>query len=156
MDDTLRQVGELLVSSIPTIIGLLIVWTAYSFLVHRPLQKVLADRQALTQGAIQRAQAEIATAEARTAEYEQRVREARSQIYKTQEANRQRVMEKRDSALAEARQQAGDMVKNARADLDKDAVAAKAVLQQQSEALADQVIARVLGTAKSSAAAGGQ
>ncbi len=156
MDDTLRQVGELLVSSIPTIIGLLIVWTAYSFLVHRPLQKVLADRQALTQGAIQRAQAEIATAEARTAEYEQRVREARSQIYKTQEANRQRVMEKRDSALAEARQQAGDMVKNARADLDKDAVAAKAVLQQQSEALADQVIARVLGTAKSSAAAGEQ
>jgi len=156
MDDTLRQVGELLVSSIPTIIGLLIVWTAYSFLVHRPLQKVLAERQALTQGAIQRAQAEIATAEARTAEYEQRVREARSQIYKTQEANRQRVMEKRDSALAEARRQAGDMVKNARADLDKDAVAAKAVLQQQSGALADQVIARVLGTAKSSAAAGGQ
>jgi len=89
-------------------------------------------------------------------DFEQRVREARSQIYKTQEANRQRVMEKRDTALAEARRQAGEMVKNARADLDKDAVAAKAVLQQQSEALADQVIARVLGTAKSSAAAGGQ
>jgi len=156
MDETLRQVGELLISSIPTIIGLLIVWTAYNFLVHRPLQKVLAQRQALTQGAIQRAQAEIATAEARTAEYEQRVREARSQIYKAQEANRQKVMEKRDTTLAEARRQAGELVKNARADLEKDVAGAKAVLQQQSEALADQVIARVLGTAKASVAAGGR
>jgi F-type H+-transporting ATPase subunit b len=156
MDETLRQVGELLISSIPTIIGLLIVWTAYRFLVHGPLQRVLAERHALTQGAIEHAKAEIATAEARTAEYEQRVREARSHIYKAQEANRLRVMEERNHALAEARRQAGETVKNARADLGKDVVAAKAVLQQQAEALADRVIARVLGTAQTSAAAGGQ
>jgi F-type H+-transporting ATPase subunit b len=156
MDETLRQVGELLISSIPTIIGLLIVWTAYRFLVHGPLQRVLAERHALTQGAIEHARAEIAKAEARTAEYEQRVREARSQIYKTQEAYRQQVMEERNNALAEARKQAGETVKNARADLGKDVVAAKAVLQHQSETLADRVIARVLGTAKASAAAGGQ
>src|SRR5258708_5478841 len=154
MDETLRQVGELLISSIPTILGLLIVWTAYRFLVHGPLQRVLAERHALTQGAIERAKAEIATAEARTAEYEQRVREARSQIYKTQEAYRQRVLEERNNAVAEARKQTGEMVKRARADLGKDVVAAKAVLQQQSETLADRVIARVLGTAKASAAGG--
>jgi len=156
MDAILRQIGELLISSIPTIIGLLIVWTAYRFIVHGPLQRVLEQRRALTQGAIERAQAEIATAEARTAEYEQRVREARSQIYKAQEANRQRVMEERNNALAAARKQAGEMVKNARADLSKDVATAKAALQQQSDALADRVIARVLGTAKASAAAGGQ
>jgi F-type H+-transporting ATPase subunit b len=116
------------------------------------LQQVLEQRHALTEGAIQRAQAEIATAEARTAEYEQRVREARSQIYKTQELNRQRVMEERNNALAEARKQAGEMVKSARADLAKEMDTAKAVLQQQSDALADQVIARVLRTAQASAA----
>ncbi len=152
MDQVLRQIGELLISSIPTIIGLLIVWTAYRFLVHGPLQRVLAERHALTQGAIQRAQAEIATAEARTAEYEQKLREARSQIYKMQEMNRQRVMEERNNALAEARKQAGETVKSARADLVKEMDMAKAALQQQSDALADQVIARVLGTARASAA----
>ncbi len=152
MDQVLRQIGELLISSIPTIIGLLIVWTAYRFLVHGPLQRVLAERHALTQGAIQRAQAEIATAEARTAEYEQKVREARSQIYKMQEMNRQRVMEERNNALAEARKRAGETVKSARADLVKEMDMAKAALQQQSDALADQVIARVLGTARASAA----
>jgi F-type H+-transporting ATPase subunit b len=152
MDETLRQVGELLISSIPTMIGFLIVWGAYRFIVHGRLQQVLEQRHALTEGAIQRAQAEIATAEARTAEYEQRVREARSQIYKTQELNRQRVMEERNNALAEARKQAGEMVKSARADLAKEMDTAKAALQQQSDALADQVIARVLGTAQASAA----
>ena len=82
MDAILRQIGELLVNSIPTIISVLILWTAYTFLVHNKLRQVLEQRHALTEGAIERAQKEIAIAEKRTAEYEQRVREARSQILK--------------------------------------------------------------------------
>jgi F-type H+-transporting ATPase subunit b len=103
MEETLRQLGELLVSSVPTMIGLLVVWGAYQVLVYRPLQKALKQRHAMTEGAIQQAQAEIASAEARTAEYEQKVREARAHIYKTQEANRRRVLEQRHAALVQAR-----------------------------------------------------
>ena len=148
-----KQIGELLISAIPTMIGLLIVWTGYRYIVHGKLQKVLAQRHELTEGAIRRAQQEIATAEARTAEYEQRVREARAQIYQTQQAFRQRVMDQRQAALAQARQQATEMVKNARAALEKDTLAAKASLEQQANTLADQVIATVLRPA---AAAGGR
>jgi F-type H+-transporting ATPase subunit b len=152
MDAILRQIGELLVNSIPTIISVLILWTAYTFLVHNKLRQVLAQRHALTEGAIERAQQEIAIAEKRTAEYEQRVREARSQIYKTQQANRQRVMDERNAALADARKNAGEMVKKARTALEKDTVAAKASLEQHANVLADQVIATVLKPA----AAGGR
>jgi F-type H+-transporting ATPase subunit b len=144
MDAILRQIGELLISSIPTIICVLIVWTAYRFIVHGKLQQVLAERHALTEGAIERAQQEIAVAEKRTAEYEQRVREARSQIYKKQQANRQRVMDERNAALAESRKNAGELVKKARAALETDTVGAKAALEQQANVLADQVIATVL------------
>lgn len=144
MDAILRQIGELLINSIPTIISVLILWTAYSFLVHRKLQQVLAQRHALTEGAMERAQQEIATAEKRTAEYEQLVREARSQIYKTQQTNRQRVMDERNAALAEARKNAGEMVKKARAALEAETIGAKAALEQQANVLADQVIATVL------------
>ena len=144
MDAILRQIGELLINSIPTIISVLILWTAYTFLVHRKLQQVLAQRHALTEGAIERAQQEIAIAEKRTAEYEQRVRDARSQIFKTQQANRQRVMEERNAALAESRKNAGEMVKKAREALAKDTAGAKAALEQQANVLADQVIATVL------------
>src|SRR6476661_10946564 len=153
MDAILRQIGELLVNSIPTIISVLILWTAYRFIIHGKLRQVLAERHALTEGAIERAQQEIATAEKRTAEYEQRVREARSQIYKTQQANRLRVLDERNTALAESRQRAGEMVKQARATLEKDTLGAKAALEQQANVLADQVIATVL---KPAAAAGGR
>ena len=153
MDAILRQIGELLVNSIPTIISVLIVWTAYRFIIHGKLRQVLEQRHALTEGAIERAQQEIATAEKRTAEYEQRVREARSQIYKTQQANRQRVMEERNTALAESRQRAGEMVKKARAVLEAETAGAKSTLEQQASVLADQVIATVL---KPAAAAGGR
>jgi F-type H+-transporting ATPase subunit b len=153
MDAILRQIGELLVNSIPTIISVLILWTAYTFLVHNKLRQVLEQRHALTEGAIERAQQEIAIAEKRTAEYEQRVREARSHIYKMQQANRQRVMDERNAALADARKNAGEMVKKARTALEKDTVAAKASLEQHANVLADQVIATVL---KPAAAAGGR
>ena len=153
MDAILRQIGELLVNSIPTIISVLILWTAYRFIVHGKLRQVLAERHALTEGAMERAQQEIATAEKRTAEYEQRVREARSQIFKTQQASRQRVMEERNTALAESRQRAGEMVKKARAVLEAETTGAKSTLEQQANVLADQVIATVL---KPSAAAGGR
>lgn len=144
MDAILRQIGELLINSIPTIISVLILWTAYTFLVHNKLRQVLAQRHALTKGAMERAQQEIATAEKRTAEYEQRVRDARTQIYKSQQANRQRVMDQRNAALAESRKNAGEMVKKARTVLEKDTVGAKAELEQQANVLADQVIATVL------------
>jgi F-type H+-transporting ATPase subunit b len=152
MDAILRQIGELLVNSIPTIISVLILWTAYRFIVHGKLRQVLEQRHALTEGAIERAQQEIAIAEKRTAEYEQRVRDARSQIFKTQQANRQRVMEERNAALAESRQRAGEMVKKARAVLEAETFAAKGSLEQQASVLADQVIATVLKPA----AAGGR
>jgi F-type H+-transporting ATPase subunit b len=66
MDAILRQIGELLVNSIPTIISVLILWTAYTFLVHNKLRQILEQRHALTEGAIERAQQEIAIAEKRT------------------------------------------------------------------------------------------
>ena len=153
MDAILRQIGELLISSIPTIISVLIVWIGYRFIVGKKLNQVLEQRHALTEGAIEQAQKEIEIAEKRTAEYEQRVREARSQIYKAQQANRQRIMDERNAALAESRKQAGEMVKKARTVLEADAVSAKASLEQQANVLADQVIASVL---KPAAAVGGR
>jgi len=142
--DILEQLGELLLTSIPTIICFLVLWVAYRQIVHKKLVQVLAERHARTEGAIQAAQSEISKAEARTAEYEQRVREARSQIYKAQEARRRHTMEKRSAALAQARQHADEMVKHARAALEKDVKEARSSLERQADALADQVIASIL------------
>jgi F-type H+-transporting ATPase subunit b len=142
--EILRQLGELLLASVPTIIFLLIVWVAYRMILHKRMEQLLAERYSLTEGAIQRAQAEIASAEARTAEYEQRVREARAQIYKAQEARRQQIMESRSAALIAARKQAGEMIKTARVALERDKSAAQAMLQQQADSLANEIIDSIL------------
>jgi F-type H+-transporting ATPase subunit b len=153
MEETLRHLGELLLASIPTMISLLVVWGAYRVIVYGRLQQVLAERHSLTEGAIQKAQAEIASAEERTAEYERKVREARADIYKTQEAYRGRVIEQRNLAIAHARKQADEMVKAAKASTEQEVAAAKGTLQKQADTLADQIIESILRPAM---AAGGR
>jgi F-type H+-transporting ATPase subunit b len=144
MDQTLRQVGELLLGSIPTIILLLLLYGIYVALVHRPLGKVLAERRSKTEGAIEKARADIASAEARTAEYEQRLREARAVIFKRQEARRQQALQVRAAAVAEARAKAQVQIDQARAAIEQDKQVAQDGLQAESGKLAAEIIRTVL------------
>jgi len=144
MEQTLRQVGELLLRSTPTIIFVVLLYGLYTVLVHKPLVRVLAERRRRTEGTMEKARADIAAAEARTAEYEQRLREARAAAFRAQEARRQQALQARAGALAEARLQAEEQVEQARAAIEKDKEAAQAALQAQSAVLAAEVIRRVL------------
>ena len=91
MDQTLQQLGELLLGSVPTVIMLAVLYALYTEIVHKPLQRVLAERRSKTEGAVEKSRADIAAAEARTAEYEQSLREARATVFQAQEARRQAV-----------------------------------------------------------------
>jgi len=153
-----KALGELLLNAVPTMIVFGVLLGAYRLLVHTPLTKVLAERHEKTEGAVVRAKADIAAAESKTAEYEQRLREARQGVFKAQEARRQKVLEARSAAIAEARKQAQNQIATARKALDEDAKTAKAGLQQQAEALAAEVIKAVLrsGTQSQPAAGAGR
>ena len=54
MEETLRQLGEIALGSIPTILLFLIVYTSYRFLVHNPLEKILAERHQRCDRPVQR------------------------------------------------------------------------------------------------------
>ena len=144
MEEILRQLGELVLAAIPTVVLFLLLFIAYRILVHKPLVHVLDERRARTEGAVQKANADIAAAEARTTEYEQRLREARLSIFKKQEARRQQLLQARATAVGEARRKADGEVKLARADLAQDAERAKVSLQAESESLAKQIIRTIL------------
>jgi F-type H+-transporting ATPase subunit b len=144
MEQTLRQLGELLLGSIPTVILLAILYVLYTFLVYRPLTKVLAERRSRTEGAMEKARADIAAAEARTAEYEQRLREARQKVFKGLEARRQRATQARGEAVSQARLQAQDQVKQARAALDEDKKDAMGRLESEAAKLAAEIVRTVL------------
>ena len=156
MDETLRQIGELLLGSVPTIIFFLLLYGLYTVIVHKPLARVLAERHARTQGAIEKAKADIATAEARTAEYEKRLREARLAVFKAQEARRARSLQARAEAVAQARKRAQVEVEQARAAIEGDKKTAMSSLEAEAGRLAAEIIRTVLEPALSTAPAGGR
>lgn len=144
MDETLRQIGGLLLGSIPTIICFLLLFGLYTVLVHKPLTRVLAERYSRTQGAIEKARVDVQSAEARTAEYEQKLREARLALFKTQEARRAQASQARAAAIAQAREQAQAQIEQARAAIEREKLAAKGSLEAEAGRLASEIIRTVL------------
>jgi F-type H+-transporting ATPase subunit b len=155
MDEILGQLGGLLLGSVPTIIFVVLLYFIYSVVVHKPLVAVLAERRSRTEGAVEKARADIAKAEARTADYEQRLREARMMIFKSQEARRQLALQARAAAVAEARTKAQAQVEQARKAIEQDKVTAQSGLETESGRLAAEIIRTVLQPAEH-APAGGQ
>ncbi len=144
MDETLRQIGGLLLGAIPTIIFFLLLYGLYTVLVHKPLARVLAERHARTQGAIEKARDDVRSAEARTTEYEHRLRDARIAIFKAQETRRAKAAQARAAAFAEARAKAQAQVEQARAAIEQEKMTAKNSLEAEAGRLATEIIRTVL------------
>jgi F-type H+-transporting ATPase subunit b len=144
MDETLRQLGGLLLGSIPTIILFLITFAAYRIIVHGKLAGVLQERYLRTEGAIEKARADLAAAEAKASEYEQRLREAKLAIFKAQESRRQAALTARAALIAQARERAEAQARQARERIAQELESAKAQLQPESERLANAVIRTIL------------
>jgi F-type H+-transporting ATPase subunit b len=144
MDDTLRQLGELLLGAVPTVILVTLLYILYSAIVHQPLRRVLEERRSKTEGAVEKSRADIAAAEARTSEYEQRLREARATLFRAQEARRKAALEARAAALSGARMKAHALVQAAKTDIQKDRNAAQGALQAEAQTLAAEIMRRIL------------
>ena len=144
MDQTLKQLGELLLGAVPTVILVALLYVLYKAIVHKPLQQVLAERRSKTEGAIEKSKADISAAEARTAEYEQKMRAARASVFRAQEARRQSALLARTNAVNEARTKAQAQVQAAKADIEKDRAAAEQGLQAEAGSLAQEIMRRVL------------
>jgi F-type H+-transporting ATPase subunit b len=144
MADTFRQLSELLLGSVPTIVLFLVLVAAYRILVHQPLEKILAERRTRTEGALERARADIGAAEARTTEYERKLRAAQAAVFQAQEARRQQNLRKRAAAVAQARSEADALVKQNKAELAQEMARSKVSLQADSERLAAQILDSLL------------
>jgi len=149
MDETLHELGGLLLGAVPTVILVTLLYALYTLIVHKPLQRVLAERRSKTEGAVEKSRADIAAAEARTAEYEQRLREARATVFRAQEARRKTALDSRSHAVNEARGKAQAQVAAAKKAIEADRMAAEAGLQKESAALAQEIVRRVLQPARS-------
>ncbi len=144
MQDILQQLGQLLVEAIPTALLFIVLVLAYQFLIQGPLTAVLARRRALTEGAIEDARKAIAQAEAKAAEYAERLRQARADAYKLREQRVKQWGAERDTALDAARKAAGQKVRQAKAELEAEAAYARKAIHAAAADLAGQAVRAVL------------
>lgn len=147
MDAILQQVGTLLLGAVPTVILFVILVLAYQFLIQGPLTKTLAERRARTSGAVEEAHKAIARAEQRAAEYADKLRHARAEIFKAREQRIQQWNVEKDAALDETRKAAGAKVAQARTAIDAETATARDTIHASAGELASQVVRAVLPVA---------
>jgi F-type H+-transporting ATPase subunit b len=151
MDETLHQLGGLLLGSVPTIFLFLLILILYRFLVYVPLTRVLSERRARTEGAVEQANAAMAAAAAKTQEYEARLRAARSKIFEARQERLQRWNRERDSAIAEAHQAAQKQVEEAKSALQTQTTAARRSIETSIDELAGEILQAILPRSRSAA-----
>jgi len=144
MHEILNQLGGLVLGSVPTMIFFLLLVIAYGFLVRRPLERILAERRARTTGAVEQAQASIAAAEEKTAEYEDQLRHARAQIFAARETRLKLWATERDMALDEARQETAVKVKAGKAEIEQSVAVARRQIEEMSTELSEQIVRAVM------------
>jgi F-type H+-transporting ATPase subunit b len=144
MGTLFQQLGGLVLGSVPTMLLFLVTLAAYRLLVHTPLKKVLAERYARTQGAIEKAAAAIAAAEAKTAEYEERVRAARAGIFRDRHERLHKIHVESELALSEARSASQERVATAVIAIEESATAARLQMDSLLGELTSEVLRAVV------------
>ncbi len=142
--DIFKELGDLVLGSVPTVLFFVALIVAYSILVRAPLDKVLAERRARTTGAIEQARGAIAAAEAETTVYEDKLRSAKAEIFAMRERRQAGWQAERDAALKQVRDTAAQQVQAASQMIEADGARARAQVEAASGDLAARVLATVL------------
>jgi|SRR5580765_7818557 len=144
MDEILKQLGELVLGAVPTMILFILLVIAYGLLVRRPLERVLAERRARTTGAVEQAKGAIAAAEAETAAYEEKLRRAKAEIFAAREQKLKQWNAEREAALGEVRQSAQQRVESAKQGIEQSAADARRHIESTSAELSARILSAVL------------
>lgn len=144
LDQLMRQLGDLMLGSVPTMIIFILLVIAYRYILYGALVKTLAERRERTTGAIEAADAAIAQADAKTQEYEAKLRAARAEIFHLREQRLQQWNSEKDRAIASARLAAQERVAQARASIDAEAASARRQIENAAGLLAARVLQAVI------------
>ena len=144
-DQTLREVGQLFIQAIPTVIFVGFLVFILERLFFRPVAAVLKRREEASSGALERARQRTALAEAKAQEYEALWQKARQEIHRLRDADRRTTLASRDEVIRSARERAEALVRESQNALAREAEAARAELARTGSALAADLAEAILG-----------
>lgn len=154
MEEILHQLGGLVLGSVPTMILFVLLVIAYGILVRRPLDKTLAERRARTSGAVEEARRAIGAAEAETTVYEDKLRNAKAEIFRAREQKLKEWGAERERSIEQIREAAANRIREARREVEQSTATAKSQIESMSSELSSRILAAVLpaGVQKTEAA----
>jgi F-type H+-transporting ATPase subunit b len=103
MQEIVRQLGELFLQAVPTVLIILLFYFILRAIFFKPLLRVMAERDARTVGAQKAAELAEAAAVEKTKQYQDALKQARAQVYAEQEAERKKLLDERTALIKTAR-----------------------------------------------------
>jgi F-type H+-transporting ATPase subunit b len=144
MEQTLGALVGILQKAVPTILLLILLHFYLKAVLFGPLAKVQKERDALTKGARKSAEASLASAEQKTTDYENKLREVRGEVYREQEELRRQWLAEQSQQVEQARERSASVVRAAREQMTAEAADARKRLAETSGALADEIASSIL------------
>jgi F0F1-type ATP synthase membrane subunit b/b' len=145
MVQTLHDLGGIVLNGLPTFFLVLILAAFVKFLYLKPLEKVLAERFRLTEGARQAAEDSLKNADTKIAEYQEALSRARNEIYREQAEYLQKLNTDQAALSQAARTESDSRVSAIKLSIAREADAARESLESQSEMLAAEIADAILG-----------
>jgi len=144
MEQTLQSLAGILLKAIPTIALLVLLHFYLKSMLFRPLSEVLKKRDDLTDGTRHAALNSLKLAEEKVVEYENKLRDARGEVYREQEELRKQWLADQAAQIASARENLSAQAAGAKAQIAKEVVAARESLSQSAPDIARQIVAAVV------------
>jgi F-type H+-transporting ATPase subunit b len=137
--------GGIVLNGLPSFFLVLILAFFVKHLYLNPLEKVLAERFKLTEGARKAAEDSLKNADTKIAEYQDALNRARHEIYQEQADFLQNLHAEQSEAVRNIRAESDSRVAAIKLSIATEADAARAALAAQSDVLASQIADSILG-----------
>ncbi len=144
MQEIVRQLGELFLQAVPTVLIILLFYFILRAIFFKPLLAVMAERDARTVGAQKAAEAAQAAAIEKIKQYQDALKQARGQVYAEQEAARKKVLEERAAVIKEARATATAQVTAGKERIAHELAAARREIEATVAQLSAEIARRIL------------
>jgi F-type H+-transporting ATPase subunit b len=139
-----HQLGELFLGAVPTVIIFLFLFFFLRWAFFTPIQKAMAERNRLMEGARAEAAAVEAAAKQELDTYMQALKSARAEVYREQEDARQVVLDERVQLLKAMRTRSQEEVSEAKKEIAAAMSAARTEIERQTPTLAGEIARMIL------------
>lgn len=146
--DILSQLKGLFLEALPVIILLLFFLFFLKANLFGPLAKVMAERDARTEGARKEADAAQISAQEKVKAYQDALKKARTEVYAEQDVARKAVLEERALLVKNARARANEQIQASKKKIAEDLAAARAQLEKATEGLGAEIADTILKGAR--------